>query len=375
MGLFDKIKGEFIDIIEWVDDQNDVLVWKFPRYQNEIKMNAKLTVRESQLAVFMNEGKFADTFGPGLHTLTTQNMPIMTTLKGWKYGFDSPFKADVFYVSTKQFANLKWGTKNPITLNDARFGFVEFRAFGNYSIQISDAIKFLKEISGTNTTYETSLIQDQIRTWVVRKATDALGESNIPIEKVAGNIDELSDLLKEKISPMLDVYGLKLTDFNIENISLPDDLKKEIFKYSRLDKIDMQKLTQFNAANSIELAAQNEGGTAGAGVGMGIGLGVGNMMANAMNQNLQSNNNQQNNSGVNKTPPPPPDGIQYFVSLNGQQNGPMSLSQLTQLVQQGNIKKETFIWKTGMENWIAAEKFDELKSIFTSIPPVPPPIG
>src|ERR1035437_8548716 len=136
MGLFDKLKNEFIDIIEWVDNTSDTIMWKFPRYQNEIKMNAKLTVRESQVALFVNEGKIADVFQPGMYTLTTQNMPLLTTLKGWKYGFNSPFKADVFFVSTKQFTNLKWGTKNSITLNDDRFGFVEFRAFGNYSIRV-----------------------------------------------------------------------------------------------------------------------------------------------------------------------------------------------------------------------------------------------
>ena len=160
MGLFDKIRGEFIDIIGWVDESRDTLVWKFPRYQNEIKMNAKLTVRESQVAIFMNEGKIADVYQPGMHTLTTQNMPVLTTLRGWKYGFNSPFKVDVYYVSTRQFPDLKWGTKNPITLEDARFGFVEFRAFGNYSIRVTDAVKFLTEVAVTTPEFDTSSIQE-----------------------------------------------------------------------------------------------------------------------------------------------------------------------------------------------------------------------
>src|SRR5690606_3341285 len=149
MGIFDKLRNEFIDIIEWKDDSGNTLVWRFPRYQDEIKNGAKLTVRESQVAVFLNEGKIADVFGPGMHTLNTQNLPILSTLKGWKYGFDSPFKADVFFVSTRQFTDQKWGTKNPFTLNDERFGFIELRAFGNYSFRVKDAGLFLQEIAGT----------------------------------------------------------------------------------------------------------------------------------------------------------------------------------------------------------------------------------
>lgn len=149
MGLFDKIRGEFVDIIDWVDNTNDTIIWKFPRYQDEIKNGAKLTVRETQMAVFMNEGQIADVFGPGMYTLTSQNLPVLTTLRGWKYGFDSPFKVDIFFVSTKQFIDQKWGTKNPITVSDQRFGFIELRAFGNFAYRVEDGGKFIKEIAGT----------------------------------------------------------------------------------------------------------------------------------------------------------------------------------------------------------------------------------
>ncbi|MBS1650911.1 MAG: SPFH domain-containing protein, partial [Bacteroidetes bacterium] len=194
MGLFDKIRNEFIDIIEWVDNTNDTIIWKFPRYQNEIKNGAKLTVRESQVAVFMNEGQIADVFQPGLHTLSTENMPILTTLRGWKYGFNSPFKVDIYFVNTKQFIDQKWGTKNPITLNDNRFGFIELRSFGTFAYRVTEAGKFIKEIAGTNERYTADEVAEQLRSIIVTKFTDAVGEGNIPIEKFAANLEELSKL-------------------------------------------------------------------------------------------------------------------------------------------------------------------------------------
>lgn len=172
MGLFDKLKSEFIDIIEWQDNTNDTIIWKFPRYQNEIKMGAKLTVRESQQAVFMNEGTIADVFQPGMFTLQTQNMPVLTTLKGWTYGFNSPFKADVFFVSTKQFIDQKWGTKNPITIDDQRFGMIELRAFGSFAFRVEDGAKFIKEVAGTDGQYTTDGVTGQLRSLIVTKFRD-----------------------------------------------------------------------------------------------------------------------------------------------------------------------------------------------------------
>src|ERR1700749_1979485 len=163
MGLFSKLMNEFVDIIEWVDDTTNTLIWKFPRYENEIKMGAKLTVRESQAAIFMNEGKIADMYGPGMYELSTQNMPILTTLKGWQYGFHSPFKADVYFVSMRQFTNQKWGTQNPVMLRDAEFGPVRLRAFGSYAFKVTDGGKFLKEIGGTNQEFTVEEINEQLR--------------------------------------------------------------------------------------------------------------------------------------------------------------------------------------------------------------------
>jgi membrane protease subunit (stomatin/prohibitin family) len=365
MGLFDKLRNEFIDIIEWVDSTNNTIIWKFPRYQNEIKMGAKLTVRESQQAVFMNEGKIADVFMPGMYTLETQNMPLMSTLKGWKYGFNSPFKADVFYVSTKQFIDQKWGTKNPITVSDPRFGFIELRSFGTFAFRVTDAGKFIKEIAGTDENFTTEEVTEQLRSMIITKFTDAVGEGSIPVEKFAANLEELSAFGKEKLNADFAEYGLTITKFLVENVSMPDELKKEIFNYSRLNALDMNKLAQFNTANAIKDAANNQG-LGGAGIGMGVGMGMGNMMGNMFNQGMQ-------NQGMN-TPPPPPPITQFHVVINGAQAGPFNLQQLQSMAASGQLTKASLVWKAGMANWASAESQPELTVLFNNVPP-PPPIS
>lgn len=361
MGLFEKLRNEFIDIIDWKDDSGNTLVWRFPRYQDEIKQGAKLTVRESQMAVFLNEGKIADVFAPGMHTLTTQNLPILSTLKGWKYGFDSPFKADVFFVSTRQFVDQKWGTKNPITLNDERFGFIELRAFGNFSFRVNDAGLFLKEIAGTSGRYTTEELAGQLRTLVVAKFSDIVGEGNIPIENFAANLDELSDLGKIKLNEKFESYGLEITSFLLENVSMPDELKKEIFEYSRLHKIDMGKLTQFKTAKAIEASAENPGGLMGAGMGAGMGMAMGNLMGGMMNQNTQA--------GQANTPPPIPSSAIWFVAINNQQTGPFDITTLTTMANEGKITRDSLVWKSGMAAWTPANQLPDLVSIFSNVPP------
>ncbi|MBK9330776.1 MAG: SPFH domain-containing protein [Sphingobacteriales bacterium] len=356
MGLWDKLKHEFIDIIEWTDDTQDTIVWKFPRYQNEIKNGAQLTVRESQVAVFLDEGKLADVFQPGRYELTTANTPILATLRGWKYGFNSPFKVDIYYVNTKQFTDQKWGTKNPITLNDPRFGMIEIRAFGNFSFRVTDAGKFMKEIVGTDGNFTTEGISNQLRALVVTKLTDAIAESKLKIEEYASNLEELSKFGTEKLSDDFDAYGLKVTTLLVENISMPEEVKKEIFELSRLDKIDMQKLTQWKTAQGIEKAAES-GGMAGAFVGVGMGGILQGGMANAQNGGA--------------TPPPV---MQIFVAVNGQQSGPFDVPQLTQLAQNGQLKADTLVWKAGMAAWAAASTLPELSGILNSVPPpIAPP--
>ena len=214
MGIFDKLRNEFIDIIEWTDPSADIIVWKFPRYQNEIKMNAKLTVRESQVAVFMNEGKIADVFQPGMYTLTTQNMPILSTLQGWKYGFNSPFKADVFFVSMRQFTNQKWGTKNPVMLRDAEFGPLRLRAFGSYAFRVKDAGAFLKEVAATNPEFTVEGINEQLRNLAVSRGMEAVAEAKIPVLDLA-----FRDVVKDGQSVARAVYDFAGIDLSPEALS------------------------------------------------------------------------------------------------------------------------------------------------------------
>lgn len=366
MGLFDKLRNEFVDIIEWEDNTGDTLIWKFPRYQNEIKMGAKLTVRESQQAVFMNEGKIADVFQPGMYTLETQNLPILSSLKGFEYGFHSPFKADVFFISTKQFVDQRWGTRNAITVNDERFGMIELRAFGTFAFRIDDGAKFLKEIAGTNSEFSTEEITGQLRSIMVNKFTNTIGKGTITIDQVAGNVEDLSSICQEKLNEDFSSFGLKITKFLIENVSMPDDIKQEIFEYSRLNKIDIQKLAQMKAAKSIETAAENPG-IGGAGVGMGVGISMGNMVASTLGEATKSTNQTQPQNAL--TPPPIPASVQYFVANDGKQTGPFDLTQITQLIQVGSLKKESLVWKIGMADWSTSSSVEEIAQLFHTIPP------
>ena len=367
MGLFSKIRAEFIDIIEWLDDSNNTLVYRFERYQNEIKMGAKLTVREGQAAVFINEGQLADVFTPGMYTLSTENMPILSTLKGWKYGFNSPFKAEVYFVSTRNITDQKWGTKNPVTLSDDRFGMIELRAFGTYVIKVKDAPVFIREIVGTDGHFTTDEIAEQLRSMVVTRFTDAIGEANFPVEAYAGNINELSELVHQILGSEFEKYGIELTKFLIENVSMPEEVKKEIFELSRLNKIDLQKLAQYKAAQAMEKAAENDSGTAGAGMGMGMGFAMANQMGAAMGQPQQ-----QQTSPQQQTPPPPPPipkPVSFFLAINGQQAGPYDTAALKTMISQNQFTKETLVWKEGMANWTPAAQVPELISLFGSTPP------
>ncbi|GHV38672.1 antifreeze protein, type I [Bacteroidia bacterium] len=363
MGLFDKLRGELIDIIEFLDNTQDTIVYRFERHNNEIKNNAKLIVREGQTAVFVNEGEIADTFTPGTYTLNTQNLPILTTLKGWKYGFNSPFKAEVYFVSTKNFIDQKWGTKNAIILSDNRFGMVEIRAFGMYSFKVTDAPVFIREIVGTNQTFTTEHIQEQLKSIIVTRFSDATGESNLPIETYAANLNELSEAIFGYMKDDFAAYGMDVTKFLIENISMPDEVKKEIFELSRLDKIDLDKLTKLKAAKAMEAAAENPLGTA----GMGIGLGAGMAMANQMTQQMA--NQVQNSQNVQNTPPPISGGMSYYVAAGGHQTGPFSKEGLVQLVEKQVLTKDTLVWKQGLAAWVPAGGQPDLQDLWTATPP------
>lgn len=374
MGLFDEIKNklshEFIDIIEWLDATNDTIVHRFERYQNEIKNNAKLIVREGQTAVFINEGQLADVFTAGTYTLNTQNLPILSTLKGWKYGFNSPFKAEVYFVNTRLFTDEKWGTKNPVMLSDQRFGLTEIRAFGTYSFKISDPGKFVVDVVGTDGNFTNYEINEHLKSLIVTKFTDTVGEANLPIELYAANATELSETCKEVMQPEFGRVGILLERFYIENVSMPEELKKEIFEYSRLDKLDMSKLAQFKAAKAMEAAAKNEGGTAGAGMGMGMGFVLAQQMGNMFNPQAAAAQPAATGAPV---PPPIPTQVMYHYAVNGQQLGPVSFDKLKELFANRTINKDSLIWKQGMPTWVTLKDVEELKVFLGGSTPPPLP--
>ncbi|HQH19500.1 MAG TPA: SPFH domain-containing protein [Bacteroidales bacterium] len=365
MGILNKIKGEFIDIIEWLDPSNDTMIHRFERYENEIKYGAKLIVRETQVAVFVNEGQIADVFLPGTITLETQNMPILTTLKGWKYGFHSPFKAEVYFCNTKNFTDLKWGTKNPVMMRDTDFGMVRIRAFGNYAMRIKDPVKFIKEIAGTDGSFTTDKITEQLKNIVMTRFTDIVASSKIPVLDLASNYDELSKFVYDRIGSEFLEYGIELSKFLVENISLPPEVEAAMDKRTSMGVVgNLNAFTQYQTAVGIEEAAKNPGGSASAGIGMGMGF----AMANQMGQNMSQNNNI--NQQQNTTPPPL---NQYYVAVNGQQSGPFGEQQLAQMAQSGQLTKDSLVWKNGMAEWLAAGQVPEVAKLFTQVPPPLPP--
>ena len=377
MNLFDEIKNklkyEFIDIVEWLDSSDDTIVHRFERYQNEIKNNAKLIVREGQTAVFVNEGQLADVFTPGTYTLNTKNLPILTTLKGWKYGFDSPFKAEVYFVNTRLFTDEKWGTKNPFILSDERFGLVEIRAFGTYSFRINDPGKFVVDVVGTDGNFTNYEVNEHLKSLIVTRFTDTVGEANLPIELYAANTSELSETCQEVMQPEFGRVGIELEKFYIENVSMPEELKKEIFEYSRLDKLDMTKLSQFKAAKAMEAAAKNEGGTAGAGMGMGMGFVLAQQMGNMMSQpgTQPPFGGQPQQAAV--VPPPMPTQLMYHYAVNGQQAGPVTFDRLKELFASRTVNRDTLVWRQGMANWTTLKEVEELKVFLGGSTPPPLP--
>lgn len=289
MGIFDKVKDaamhQFIEVIEWLDATQDTMLYRFPVQGQEIKNGAQLIVRESQAAVFVSEGQIADVFAPGKYTIDGGNTPILTKLGAWKYGFDSPFKSEVYFVNTKQFTDMKWGTSNPIMLRDADFGIVRLRAFGAYSLRISDPSEFIKQIAGTNAQFQTEDIEGQLKRAIVTEFSDALGELKVPALDLAAQYKEMGGAIREKINEEFKTWGLEVTKFFIENISVPPEVEAALDKRASMGALgDAQKYMQFQAADALRDAAQNEGGGAGLGAGLGAGFAVGGQMANVFGQ-------------------------------------------------------------------------------------------
>jgi membrane protease subunit (stomatin/prohibitin family) len=355
MSIFDTIRGQFIDIIEWNEPaQNDVLAYRFPRRNNEIKMGAKLVVREGQTALFVNEGKLADVFTPGTYTLATQNMPILADLKGWKYGFNSPFKAEVYFLSMRQWTDQKWGTQNPIMMRDPELGPVRVRAFGAYAFHVSDPATFLRQLVITDPLFETFEISNQLRNIIVSRFVDAVAQAKIAVLDLAGNYDKVAKVAAEVMKPDIAAFGLALTSFLIENISLPPEVEEALDQRAKMGVIgDLGRYTQYRTAEAIGDAAKNPSGMAGLGGGIAAGMAMGEQMRGAM-------------AGAGAPPIP---GTAFYVAENGQQVGPLDVNALAARVKGGMLKAETLVWRQGMANWTAAGQVGELAGLFAAVPP------
>jgi Putative virion core protein (lumpy skin disease virus) len=320
MGLFDFIKNEFIEVIDWVDDTQDTVIYKFPDKGNKIMNGAQLTVRETQVAVLMNEGEFGDVYIPGRHELSTKNMPITTTLKSWKYLFDSPFKVDIFYVSTKQFTNLKWGTSNPVIVRDKEFGQVRLRSFGTYTIRVIEPKKFIKEFAGTHPWVRIDAVAEQMRNVIISKLSEGLAEANVSILDLAANFTEIGERLQPVFQREFDTWGIELCKFYIENVTMPEEVERMFDKTTQLNMLG-NKLNQFNQMQggiALENLSNNEGAAGTAGLGAGV------ILTNMLQQQQQPQAGGAGNDEQDK---------QKLVDL---------LKQLGELKEQGILTEEEF---------------------------------
>jgi membrane protease subunit (stomatin/prohibitin family) len=353
-----KLTGELIDIVEAPAESRGTLVSKFERYQNEIKNGAQLIVREGQVAVFVDQGRLADVFQPGRHVLSTSNLPILSTLRGWKYGFESPFKAEVYFVTTTQFTDMKWGTMNPIMRRDPEFGPVRLRAFGTYAFRVTDAGSLIKEIVGPSAHFTTDGIMEQLRNIIVSRFSDKLGEASIPMLDLAGKYDELAETIAAKIKPEFQGYGLEITKLLIENVSLPPEVETALDRRSSMGIVgNLQGYTQMAAADALLAAAKNPGA---AGQTMGVGLGV--LMGQQVGGAAVA-------AGGMAPPPPLPTAAGFYVAVNGAQAGPFDATGLAGLAREGKLGRDTLVWRQGMAGWAAAGTVSDLGGVLGATPP------
>lgn len=369
MGILDFLTGEFIDVIEWTDNTRDTMVWRFEREDHEIKYGAKLTVREGQAAVFIHEGQLADVFTPGLYMLETNNMPILTTLNHWDHGFKSPFKSEIYYVNTTRFSDLKWGTKNPIMIRDPEFGPTRLRAYGTYTVKVSDPAVFLREIVGTDGEFTMDEISYQIRNIIVQEFSRVIAQSGIPVLDMAANTADLGKLVAKAISGVMAQYGLTIPELYIENISLPEAVEAALDKRTSMGIAgDLGNFMQYSASEAMTVSAGNPNG--GGGMEAGLGMGMGMAMANQM---------QMGPWGARPMVAPAPAAPSvvehvWHIADGGKVSGPLSKAAMGRMITDGGLTRDSMVWTQGQDGWKRAEDVDQLAQLFTVMPP-PPPAG
>lgn len=365
MSLLDRLRQELVDIIEWMDHTRDTLVWRFPRYRNEIKNGAQLIVRPGQMAIFVHRGELADVFEPGHYRLTADNLPILSTLQGWKYGFESPFKSEVYFVNTAQITELKWGTPNPIMMRDPDFGPIRLRAFGTFALKAQDPRALLKELVGTDAVFEADEIHELMRGFINTSLAELLGSSQIAALDLAGKYQELSDRLRKTVVEKVDdEYGLDVPQLFIVNISLPEEVEKALDTRTSMGVIgDMTRFQQYQMGQAMTAAAENPSG---GGAAEGMGLGMGFAMASQMMQGAGQ-------TGATLPPPAPGAGPVFHIAEGGQTQGPFTLPQILHGVSQGRVTPATLLWSPGMSGWTPAAQVPQLAGQFKVEPPPPPP--
>ncbi len=399
MGLMDKIRGEFVDIIEWLDDTNTTLAWRFPRYDNEIKNGAELIVREGQQAVFVYRGQLADRYGPGHYSLTTENMPIMSTLQGWKHGFNSPFRSEVYFINTRPVTELRWGTPQPVTVRDPDFRMVQVRANGATTIKVLDPAVFLRQVIGTESVVDMEQITDLLRRNIALAFSDMVLASGLGAIDLQGRQVELCDKLREFVAERVASFGLGV-DAVTMTISLPEEIQQAMTRgvargveaSGFADNVrDPNRYQQVQAADAMLAAAQNPGGGAvGAAMQAGIGVALGGQLAGTLQGGFAAPQGAPAQGGYQQQgygqqpqgqqPPPLPGQQQFHVDLNGQAAGPFPVDQLRQFVSSGQLTAQTNVWTNGMQAWTAAGQVPALQSLFSGPPPPlpgtpPPPAG
>ena len=362
MGLLDKLRGELIDIIEWVDDSKHTLVWRFPRYQNEIKNGAQLIVRPGQKAVFVHRGEIADVFDEGHYELKSDNLPILSTIMGWKYGFNSPFRSEVYFISTRQITDLKWGTPNPVMLRDPEFGPIRLRAFGTYTLKAVDPKALLKELVGANSEFSSDELSELMRSIITQAFTDMLGTSKIAALDLAAHYQEMSVELRKLVAERIDdEYGLDIPQLFIVNVSLPEAVEKALDVRTSMGVVgDMNKFQQYQMGNAMMAAADNPGGGGAEGMGLGMGFAMANRMA------------QMGAAPVAQplsAPPPVPNAATWHAAIGGQSSGPHTLAQMQTAIQGGQIDRATLVWCVGMSNWQPAGEVPQTAGLFGAAPP------
>jgi len=376
MGIFDFLSGQFIDVIHWVDDSRDTMVWRFQREGHEIKYGAKLTVREGQAAVFVHEGQLADVFTPGLYLLETNNMPVLTSLNHWDHGFRSPFKSEIYFVNTTRFTGLKWGTKNPVICRDPEFGPVRLRAFGSYGVRVTNPALFLTEIVGTDGEFTMDEISFQIRNILVQEFSRALAASGIPVLDMAANTGDLGRLVAAEIAPKVAEYGLGVPELYIENISLPPAVEEALDKRTSMGMVgDLGRFTQFSAAEAMSKAALAQNSAMGAGIGAGLGMAMAQTMAPAGPWGQMPAAAAAPAAAAPTPPPPPPSEHVWHIAEAGQTSGPFSKAALGRMATDGRLTRQTHVWTAGQDGWMHAGDVAELAQLFTVMPPPPPPFG